>query len=323
MKRFFAAVVYLVVGLPLAFSALLLFAAAPWAGNRDFYRHIVDDDRLYAAIAAPEMAKAAPQTIELGAARFDGHGLVAAVQRNLPVAALKGTGESVVDAAFARVAAGEPLGGAVDLRALKAALRQRSPAIAGDYVAALPARPDAGVEGDFTWRPESVPPASERALMAQVLGAAVDRIPDQAAPPESPNRGKLLSMSDISPAALTRSAFLLSALSVLLISGLAYLGGRSAGARLKRAAVMLFIPSLVAVAGGILIMLPGGFAHLGILPASSDTFPDLRQVPALLAFIASALAPAARGLLIAGLVGASLGGLSLSFRRIAEPREIE
>ena len=47
---------FLFLGLPLALSALAPIATRPWALDRETYKRFVQDDRLYAALQAPEMA---------------------------------------------------------------------------------------------------------------------------------------------------------------------------------------------------------------------------------------------------------------------------
>ncbi|MDP3179535.1 MAG: hypothetical protein Q8M76_16615, partial [Spirochaetaceae bacterium] len=63
MRKFLSTLLYVVLGLPLAMSALFLFAVRPWALDRELYKKIVTDDRLYAAIAAPELARGLPERL--------------------------------------------------------------------------------------------------------------------------------------------------------------------------------------------------------------------------------------------------------------------
>jgi hypothetical protein len=328
MRKLISNLVYVFLGLPLALSALLLLSARPWALDRDTYKRFVEDDRLYAALQAPEMASRAPATIELrGAggvpASLDGPALVSAAQKDLPWPTIKSTASRAVDAAL-DAAEGRAPGGALrlDLRPLKAAIRANTPAAARDYLAALAA---AG-------RP--APAAAKPALVARELAAAVDTIPDSLVADRSslPAPSSRLPMGvlsrgpeALSQAILNRMAASTAAFSALLIAGLAALGGTSLVTRLSRAGRYLLLPSILVLALGVVIAIPGGvFLERAVsLPSEARQMLEGAAGAQLRAYLASALGPIARSFLITGLVGASLGGVLASSRRFAEPKELE
>jgi len=330
MRKFLANIMYLFLGLPLALSALMLISVRPWALDRDAYKRIVLDDRLYAALRAPEVAAHAPKTIELGPGVFDGPAFVAAVQKNLPVDAVKRTGENAIDTVMDAVVAG-PAGAraTIDLQPLKAALKAASPAAARDYVAALPAQDREPSATDFTYRPTQVGVKTEAAALSKVLAASVDGIPDatalDASPPSRMPRAGILSRgpSAVTQALLNRTSAVTAAFSALFLAGLGALGGTSWGARLSRTGKYVLIPSIFVLAVGAVLAIPGGLILQNLLPQEAKTMIQGEAGAQLRAYLASALGPIARSFFITGLVGASLGGLLVSSRRIAEPKEIE
>jgi hypothetical protein len=336
MRRFLANVLFLFVGLPLTLSALFLISARPWALDRDTYKRFVEDDRLYAALQAPEMASRAPATIELRPAglpplTLDGPALTTAAQKDLPWPEIKRTASRSVDAVLDAVEGRAPGGAAaIDLRQLKAALKARSPAAARDYLAALAA---AG-------RPA---PAAQGPILAAALGLAVDAVPDTAkldpASLPAPRPGLLPMMRPglrgmplgilsrgpeaLSQAVLNRMTATTAALSALLIAGLGALGGTGLVSRLSRAGRYLLLPSIVVLGVGVLLAIPGGLILQNVLPAEARAMVAGQAGAQLRAYLASALGPIARSFFITGLVGASVGGVLASSRKFTEPKELE
>jgi hypothetical protein len=333
MRRSLAAILYVFLGLPLALSALLLISVRPWALDRETYRRFVQDDRLYAALQAPEMAARAPETISLGPAKFDGPALTAAAQKNLPLPEIKATASRAVDAAldaFEGRGAGGAGGGsmALDLRPLKLALQSKSPAIARDYASALAA---AGAEA------QALPGlVRQPAEAAKALGAAVAAMPDTARaslPPPTelrrlrgpmgiltrgPGPGEALTQ-----ALLNRMTATTAAISALLLAGLGALGGTSALSRLSRGGRYLLLPSILVLAFGVVLAIPGGLILQNVLPNGLRGMLGGAAGAQLRAYLASALGPIARGFFLTGLVGASIGGVLSQAKRLAEPKELE
>jgi hypothetical protein len=330
VRKFLANAMYLFFGLPLALSALMLISVRPWALDRETYKRFVLDDRLYAALKAPEIAREAPATITIRGGDFSGPALVAAAQKNLPVDAIKKTGEGAIDAAMdAAVGVGGARAVAIDLKPLKAALKAASPAAARDYVAALPAADRAPSPTDFTFRPAAASVKTESELLSKALASSIAEIPDAQAidvsAPRSLPRGGILSSGpdSVSQALLNRWTAITAAFSALLLGGLGVLGGKSAGASLARAGKYVLIPSVLVLAIGAVIAVPGGLILQNLLPKDALEMLKGEAGVQLREYLKSALGPIARSFFITGLVGASIGGLLVSSRRIAEPKEIE
>jgi hypothetical protein len=334
MKRAFSGLIYLVFGLPLALSALLLLSVRPWALDREFYKRIVGDDRLYAAIQAPGPGARVEEVVTIGGKRFDLSALVGAARKNLPVAELKATGTKTVDVLLDLVE-GKNASGRIelDLRPLKGAIRSRAAAIAGDYAAALPVRPELPAPEDFSWRPERLSVGQAGAQAAGALRQVVDSgMPDLVSEParvpvfrtgRDATGGRGLQSVGITQALLDRGAALLSVLSAALLGGLAWLGGSTAGRRLVRAGRMLLLPSIVVLGIGFALAIPGGMLLDGLIPPEARAALSGLAGSSLRGYLASVFGTMAMGFRIAGLVGSSLGGLLVSARRIAEPKEIE
>ena len=330
MRRFLANILFIFIGLPLALSALFLVSARPWALDRATYKRFVEDDRLYAALQAPEIASRAPATIELrpaggaSAVTLDGKALTATVQKDLPWPEIKSTASRAVDAAL-DAAQGKTPGGILrlDIRPLKASLKARSPAVARDYPAALA---QAGCPASEAQKP---------ALLALALNSQIDALPDTVmADPASLSAPKsafgglpvgVLSRypGGLSQALLNRATARTIALSALLIAGLGALGGTGLVSRLSRAGKYLLIPSVVVLGVGVVLAIPGGLILQNLLPEEARGMLMGQGGAQLRAYLASALGPIARSFFITGLVGASVGGVLASAKRFGEPKEPE
>ncbi len=319
MRKFLSTVLFICVGLPLALSSLLLISARPWALDREVYRRFVQDDRLYAALRAPEIAARAPETIRLGSAIFAGPALVAAAQKDLPLPEIKSTASKAVDAMLDAVEGG-PLASAatVDMRPLKAALRAKSAAMARDYSAAL------------SERTAAQPGLAQPAAVAEALRAAIDAVPDAAkaqAPAarelERPDPRMGVATRGLSQVLLDRMTAAMAAVSALLLAALGALGGRSALSRVSRAGTYLLVPSLIVLAIGVALAIPGGLIFQNIFPRGFQGMVGGSAGALLRAYLASVLGPIARSFFITGLVGASLGGVLSQARRMGEPKELE
>jgi hypothetical protein len=328
MRRFLANVLYLFMALPLTFSALMLLSARPWALDRETYKRIALDDRLYAALQAPEMATRAPETIELESSGvaivLDGSALVATAQKDLPWPEIKATASRGVDAAMDAV---ERRGKAaeLDLRPLKAALKAKIPAAARDYAAALAAEAKAGTaaKGATEAKPE---------LLQAALALETARIPDSAKidRPSPPMRRPAMPIGlmsrgpeALSQALLNRMTATTVALSALLLAGLGALGGTNLVSRLSRAGKYLLIPSVVVLGIGVLLAIPGGLILQNVLPEEARTMLAGQGGAQLRSYLASVLGPIAKSFFITGLIGASAGGVLLSTKRFSEPKELE
>jgi hypothetical protein len=333
MRKALANLLFIFVGLPLTLSALFLAAARPWALDRDTYKRFVEDDRLYAALQAPEIAARAPRSVELrpagsggGAAiALDGPSLAAAAQKDLPWPAIRTAASGAVDAVLDSVEGRVPGPPELDLRTLKAALKRQAPALGRDYLANA-ARTGATL-------PAAADSPSE---LSALLGAYVDALPDTATPGEPGQAAAIAARmplgvlsrgpgaaGGLTQALLNRMTATTLAFSALALAALGALGGTGLASRLSRAGKYLLIPSVLVLVAGAVLAIPGGLILQGALPEEARTMLIGTAGAQLRDYLASALGPIARTFFVTGLVGASLGGVLASARRYAEPKELE
>jgi hypothetical protein len=335
MRRSFASLLFLVLGLPLTLSALLLVSVRPWALDRETYKRFVEDDRLYAALQSPDMASRAPATIELQASGqklvFDGPALTRTAQKDLPWPAIKATASRGADA-FLDAALGKSPGGRIelDLRPLKLALAAKSPAAGRDYVAALTGKGSGAADASLASGTSAALVPAKASIVASGLAAAAAGIPDKVvSDPRTAARADsrrlpvgLLARnsSGLSQSLLDRITWSMVAASALLLTGLGALGGKDLYSRLARAGKYLMLPSIVVLAAGALLAIPGGFVLQNVLPPEARTMLEGQAGVQLRAYLASALGPISRDFFLTGLVAASLGGVLVSAKRIAQPK---
>jgi hypothetical protein len=338
MRKSLANLLFLVLGLPLTLCSLLLVSARPWALDREAYKRFVLDDRLYAALQAPELASRAPSTIELQATGeklvFDGPALTRAAQKDLPWPEIKATAARGGDALLDAVEGKNPEGRVeLDLRPLKLALAAKSQAAGRDYVAALTAAGKGGASpkiGEVSGKGVTLVSA-KASVVASDLAAVTAAIPDKAvSKPLTATRrfpvpvGVLESDSGgLSQALLDRATWSMVAVSALLLFLLGTLGGKDLFSRLSRTGKYLMVPSVIVLVAGALLAIPGGLALQNVLPPEARAMLDGQGGAQLRAYLASALGPISRDLFLTGLVAASLGGALVSAKRIAQPKPEE
>ena len=325
MRRFLSGILYLIVGLPLALSALLSFSAKPILTDKEFYRKALTDDRLYSIVADPESWKNADPITERGGYRMDTAALVSAFGKNLPAAELKALASIAVDETFEALSANSSDRSIdLDLKPMKARLASSLPSISKGYAAALPVRDEPSTDADLSYRPASLPLAQAEKAAGSAFAKILLDIPEtisesvgNAGLPAS-GRVRLLRFDPRSTGSTTTG---LSLAAFALIAALSMLGSRTWTQRLRRAGKYIIIPSaIVMIAGGILY-LPGAPALKAILPGDVALIANSANVATLSAYFASIFGPLARSLLLTGLVGSSIGGALVSSRRILEARE--
>jgi hypothetical protein len=327
MRKALSTLLYLVGGLPLALSALMLLSVRPWAVDRDFYEKLVTDERLYAVLSSPELAKAAPALVKRGQLVFDGPALAQALQKNLSAEELKAFGLGAVDLAMDAVEGRAPANRIeLDIGPLKKSLESKAPAVARDYVAALATRPGSPAPGDYSFRPESVSVKSAEELVRKALSAALAELPDTASTSLEPRAGSRPPFFPrdgvMTKAALDRGSTLLAVLSAAVLGGLAALGGSGLVRILSRAGKFILLPSVLVLAIGGVLAIPGGLILQGLFPdVVREALGGAAAAP-LRGYLSLLLGTIAKGFLITGLVGTSVGGVLASTKRIAEPKEL-
>ncbi|HUX39282.1 MAG TPA: hypothetical protein VMV44_15385 [Rectinemataceae bacterium] len=318
MRRLLAGLLYLFLGLPVAFSGLLALSVKPWALDPSFYRRAIEDQRLWTALRSPEALKGVPERMEIGGYIFSGPALYGALQKHIPEAELKSLGGLAVDDIIGALRAGRSAT-ALDLRPLKSSLSKNSRAFAADYLRSLP-RGLPTSSTDLRVLPEgSAGKASSSA--AQATENLIASIPDMVTPdvqtePRASSRGGLT----VGRGGLDRMSSSALAAGAVLLLGLGFLGGGGIGRSLSRAGRFLIIPSAIVLAAGIALSIPGAPLALELVNRLPKA-PEASFVAALGGWLGSWLGVAARSFFVVGLSGVSIGALLVSLRRIFEPRE--
>lgn len=329
MRKALSTILYIFFGLPLALSALMLLSVRPWALDRQTYKRFVLDDRLYTAIRAPEIAERSVKTITINGVKFDGPALISAAQKNLPVEAIKATGESAIDRFMDKVLMVSTGPVSLDLTKLKSALKTSSPSAALDYVTALPVENRTPSTKDFSYRSSSVSEKTAASALSKLLTEAVNNgIPDTtvleaASAPSVPSTIISGRERNISQALLDRTTIFTTFFSALLLVGLGILGGSGWGARFIRTGSYIIIPSVFVLGIGALVAIPGGLILQNLLPVEVLGYVKGEAGAQLRAYLTSCLGPIAKSFFITGLIGVSLGALLISLNRIVEPKELE
>ncbi|MEI6874945.1 MAG: hypothetical protein WCL50_07425 [Spirochaetota bacterium] len=320
MRRPIAGLLYLVLGLPFALSALLALSARPWVLDRDFYKKALTDEGLYTMLRSPEARKGIDEKIVIGGFIFSGPSLAATLQKHLPEAAMKKVATGAVDSTIDLLGRGGGGEAAIDIRPLKEGLKLEATALVADYLAALPDSPLPLPANDLSFHPVGIAPASLQKSAMAVFISVIDGIPDSTRLPAPRLSRGLDSRPIFGQAALDSFAWLGSGFSFLLLIGLGFLGGGGARKSLVRSGRMMILPSAIVLAIGALLSLPGA-PLIQLLPAEATAMVGSGLVEACRSWAASVLGTAARSFFVVGLVGVSIGGLLASLRRLFEPSE--
>ena len=323
LRRLLAVLLILVLVLPLLYSALTLFSISGWVLKRSFYREMLGEQKLYAALLAEARANQ-DRAWEVGdwdpLPGLDGpppEALAKALAQAVSAGYLRQQAVQALEAFFDVLeGAGNRAGLALDLRPLKRELGAGSRQLFADALAeALPPCRT----GQDPLHPQSRLPACrpsgmsvERAsqLVYSALPAALQRVPDRYPLPE-----KALTAAWVGPldaARLGWAAVLLALVAAAFWIGAAFLGGRNRSEVTAFLGWSLLPPALLTLAAGLAVR----FAFLGrwLLPLRLRVLGDEPWSSRELAFaLADALrAPlqtVSRGFLITGAValGLSLG----------------
>jgi hypothetical protein len=326
MRRFPAIVLYVVFGLPLLLSALFAISVRSWAFDRSWYERVLTSDRLYELLRDPSFAKDAEEKMAVDGLTLHGPSLVAAAQKDMPVAELKALTKEAIDRGF-DYAEGRTGGlpATLDLKPLKSAIASRSAAFAGDYVKGLPVEPKAPAQGDFSYRPQGLAPSvvADRAA-TELRARAAKMLPDSTAwPPEEATRPKGSGPAwKLDLARLDASLAGLALFSLLVVAGLSLLGARGAVDRLSLAGSFILAPSVIVLLTGAFLATGGYMVQRGLIPTHIQGFASSGAAQALAAYFIGSLGGGTRSLFVTGLIGASLSVFLLSFRKWMRPEEV-
>ncbi len=326
MRKGLSTILYLFLGLPITLSALFCLAVKPWALDRAFYKRVIEDRRLYAALRSPDIARGVDARLEFGGFTFSGPALVTALQPRLPEKELTALGHAAIDQTFDALESGAQnrpdADLMLDMRPLKASLLAMTDAAAEAYVRALPVRDESPNPADLSFRPASIAPARMDAETRAALGKAATSIPDVVSNTlriDAGIKGRSVKAAfDQATATLTGFAF-------ALIAGLALLGGGGAVSVLSRAGSYLIPPSVLILVPGVILSMPWTVITRKAMPGMPAELARFLASDAGRAFheyLGAVLGPMGRSFFVAGLVGLSLGAALKSLRRIFEPHEV-
>jgi hypothetical protein len=331
VKKAASIILYVLIGFPLLFSALFAISTRTWAFDRAAYVKVLTDDRLVEILRSPAMQKEVGETVEVGGISLNGPALVAALQKDPPVAELKALAAEAVNDGF-DFYEGRTKGrqASLDLAPLKAAVSSRSGTLAADYVAALPAKPGRPAEADFSYRPQGLPERLVSARAAELLKSRVaSEVPDSLPWPPATlpaavenGEGEVLTVGRIDTAIAGVALF-----AFLFTAGLVLLGERRMHGRLSMAGAFITAPAALILVSSAAAAIAGLGVQRGLLPDA------MRQMAgsdggAMLAtyFLGSFLGtsgPVFKSLFTTGLVGVCIGGLLTSVRRWAKQEDDE
>jgi len=319
MRKVLAVILILVLVMPLLFAALTLFAVNSWVLKRSFYRELLAEERLYAALLADarrHMDRPWETGDWVGPGALEGvptETLAKALAQTVSAAYLRNQAVAAVDALFdaleGRVSATEL---ALDLRPLKASLRGGSrQAFARALAEALPAcrtGQDPLEPGSrlLACRPVGMPLERATQLIFAALPGALDRVPDRY--PLTPEPHFLGWAGPVAGARLAWAAVILGLIAAAFWLGAAFLGGRNRADVTAFLGWSLLAPALLTLAVGLGVR----FAFLGewLLRAPPRQLWASRELAAALAeALRPVLQTVSRGFLITGAItlGLSLG----------------
>lgn len=328
MRKLTSILLYLVAGLPLILSFLLMVSFRPWALDGDYWKRTLTDDRLYTILLSPELRKDVDERILVGSYTLSGPALVEALQKDAPVAELKALTAAGVDGVFPAVDRAPSVRGDLDLKDIKKALGDRSTALAKDYVAALPVLAQRPGPKDLSFRPqglaESLVAARAKEALVQMIAS---EIPDQVPWPPADKVADSqvgLALANLGPNRLDIATASLGLGSALVLTLLSLIGTSGLARRLSLAGAFVLAPSVLILVVGTFLsagstLVVGGLNPALHIPVATGGIIEGR----LASWAASSVAGAARSFFVVGLGGTFLGGLLLAFRKFVRPPEIE
>lgn len=331
MRKTAAIVLYILIGLPVFFSALFAISARTWAFDRASYARILTDDRLIEILRSPEMQGEIEDTVVVAGTRLNGPALVAAIQKDPPIAELKALSTEAIYKGFDFLE-GRTQGrqASLDLVPLKAALEKRSGAIAADYVAALPAEPRRPAADDLSFRPQGLPATLVTARAEDLLRARLSReMPDSFPwpPSTSPASDAAPEVGTLTVGRIDAAIAGVSLFAFLLVAGLALLGERQMHGRLSMAGSFVLAPSVLILVCSALAGAFGVGVQRGLLPDAMRQMVGSDGGAMIATYILGSFlgtaGPIFKSLFTTGLVGACVGGLLISVKRWAKQEDDE
>lgn len=323
MRKPAAIILYLFVGLPLLLSAFLAVSTRAWILDRGTYTRALTNDRLYEILRSPAMAAEVDETLVIDGASLNGPALVAALQKDPPVAELKALAAQAVNDGFDFIegrSRGERLD--LDLAPLKSALEARAPALARDYVAALPVQPGKPADGDYSFRPQGLSSALIASRAGTLLRDGIsENLPDRL--PWPPAAMPVLTVSEngevLTLARIDTGITGLAIISLLVTGGLALLGSPNLRQRLRMAGGFILAPALLVLVVAATFAITGISVEKGLMPDALRQAAGSDGRAALAGYFLGSFLGSQGGVagpyFIVGLVASCAGGLLISLRR--------
>jgi hypothetical protein len=317
LRKALAVVLILILVLPLLYSVLTLISVSGWALKRSFYRGILGEERLYAALLSEASArKDLPWDIEgraPGFERLPAEALAKALSQTVRPAYLRDQALDALDDFFA-AAEGREADFDLDLGPLKSELAGPSRrAFARALAEALPVcqtgqDPLAPGTRLLSCRPSGVTVERASQLIHDALPSALEQVGDRL--PYGAWAGMPTWVDPLGAARLGWAAVVLALIAAGFWVGAAFVGGST------RAEVTAFLgwsllpPALLTLAGGLAVRPALGWLPLlGPWLPGDASWPSRELVSTLAEMLRPALQAVARGFLITGAVslGLSLG----------------
>jgi hypothetical protein len=330
MRKAIAAVMVVVLVLPLLFAALLTFSVSTWAFDRGFYLQLVSDERIYEAILS-ETAWEQEQIFAV--TEFDsipGDALAKALREVITPNYLRSQAVTVVNDAFDAVEGhASVLELTVDLTPLKDRLRGE----AGDrFARSLAANLPVCSAGEQTFAPGAQLPRCRPAnlseeqvaeVIVKALPAFLDSLPDTYPQPPETIYFYYTPEDEFWTGFVGTNRLIWINILMALVAASFWVGASFVGGENRRQIVQwlgwpLFVPAVLILIGGIAIRIAAGWPWIDYRMSSwvvSDVWYSAEIAEVFTTIARSAVKAIARGFLVTGgiSIGISVGLIAWSY----------
>jgi hypothetical protein len=339
MRKIPAVILIIAVVIPLLLSTLIFFSVSGWVLKRSFYRELLGDERLYAALLAEARARKdrSWQVEEWGELPelqgVPAEALAKALAETLSAGYLRDQALELVDQFFAAAEGRVPRADlTLDLAPLKARLRgqarERFARALGEALPVCTSGKDPLIprSGLLRCRPSGMSVERAAQLISEALPAALDRLPDrypllaEPAPFFLQTEARLWT-GFLGTARLIWAGLILAAVAAALWVGAAFLGGRDRREVTAFLGWSLFAPALLMLLIGLAIRFAVPGSWLMYAPwfwAGMEPRATAELAAALAEAMRTVLHTMSRGFLISGAVS-----IGLALGLVAWSRSIE
>ncbi|MCC7208122.1 MAG: hypothetical protein IT323_12510 [Anaerolineae bacterium] len=288
MRKFFAFMLILFVFAPIGLCALFAASVGTWALNPDFYRNLLNDERLYQALLEEQVPTYLSQARGSSFAGLPTAALGAGLQAVLTPEYLRDQAQALITNIFdALEGRAQTITPTVDIRPIKAALSGAgASAFASAYANNLPPcsakSPAAGSTPLPTCLPQGAAPAQLADQVAAALPGAVTNLPDEMVVGDTlrvdlTDVGSLDGGLNLASLGLGGALALLFGVAVLVWVVIGLLGGTSPRGVLRWLSGALFVPVALLAVFALLIsplVLPIGAAMQEIRVNNAPVSPE-------------------------------------------------